>query len=401
MKKLLAAVALLALSLPVRAEPVAPLARIDGLWRAKITVNGVDVPFRVQFSGAGNNFKAWFFNGEEKVISTSGVSTPTTVLARFEQYNSRLEAKIANGVLDGAYTRDGKVYPVHAVPFRNPPPPAGAVPDIAGAWVIETGNTKGEKAWHLLLHQSGAEVSGAVLRVDGDTGALTGQYEDGHFTLSHFSGARPSVFVLTPQPDGTLDVLQNGKVKISAVRADVAREKGLPAPDDPMQHTTLRDPNVPLDFRFPDLAGRIVSSTDARFKGKVVILSVGGSWCPNCHDEAPLLEDLYRKFRGQGLEVVELSFEEGDQLKNPTRLRAFRKEYGLDYTVLLAGEPSQLAEKLPQAVNLDTFPATFFIGRDGLVKAIHAGFAGKAMGPMHDQLVGEINATVAKLLAEK
>ena len=185
------------------------------------------------------------------------------------------------------------------------------------------------------------------------------------------------------------------------MRAETARAKGLPAPDDPMQHTTLRDPKVPLNFSFPDLTGKIVSNTDTRFTGKVIILSLGGSWCPNCHDEAPLLEALYRKYRSQGLEVVELSFEEEDQLKNPTRLRAFRKEYGLDYTVLLAGEPSQLAEKLPQAVNLDTFPATFFVGRDGLVKAIHAGFAGKAMGKMHDELVAEINTTVTRLLAEK
>jgi len=275
------------------------------------------------------------------------------------------------------------------------------VPDIAGAWVIETGAATGERAWHLIVRQSGAEVSGAILRVDGDTGALSGRFENGRFTLSHFSGARPSLFVLTPMPDGSLDVLQNGVKKLTAVKGEVAREKGLPAPDDPMQHTTLRDPKIPLSFSFPDLAGRTVSNTDARFRGKVVIVSVGGSWCPNCHDEAPLLEDLYRRYRRQGLEVVDLSFEEADQLKNPTRLRAFRKEYGLDYIVLLAGEPSQEAEKLPQAVNLDTFPATFFIGRDGLVKAIHAGFAGKATGALHDRLVEEINATLAGLLAAR
>jgi hypothetical protein len=35
------------------------------------------------------------------------------------------------------------------------------------------------------------------------------------------------------------------------------------------------------------------------------------------------------------------------------------------------------------------------------VKAIHAGFAGKAMGKMHDELVAEINTTVTRLLAEK
>jgi hypothetical protein len=52
-------------------------------------------------------------------------------------------------------------------------------------------------------------------------------------------------------------------------------------------------------------------------------------------------------------------------------------------------------------VNLDTFPATFFIGRDGLVRSIHSGFTGKAMGHLHDELVEEITATVQRLLAER
>jgi thiol-disulfide isomerase/thioredoxin len=374
---------------------------LDGVWDAKVTVDKAAIPFRMQFSGSGDAFQAWFFNGDEKTLSTSGNSTATTILARFDQYNSKLEATLQNGELDGNYTRDGKVYPVHAVPYRAPAPPAGPVPDIAGAWVIENDKTTGERAWDLLVRQSGPEVTGAVLRVDGDTGVLSGRYEDGHFTMSHFSGARPALFVLTPAKGGSLDVLLNGTRKLVAVRQEVAREKGLPGPEDPAQHTTLRDPKTPLHFRFPDLEGHIVSDTDARFRNKVIILSIGGSWCPNCHDEAPLLEDFYRKYKGQGLEIVALSFEEEDQLKNPTRLRAFIREYGTDYTVLLAGEPSQLGEKLPQAVNLDTFPATFFIGRDGLVKAIHAGFAGKATGALHDQLVEEMNATLTKLLAEK
>ena len=72
----------------------------------------------------------------------------------------------------------------------------------------------------------------------------------------------------------------------------------------------------------------------------MVLVNITGSWCPNCHDEAPFLAELYRKYRSQGLEVVALSFEEGDQLTNPTRLRAFMKEYGIDYTVLLGGSPT-------------------------------------------------------------
>ena len=395
MRKLFAIALLLSCQIGIAAP-------IDGLWVGKLKVGDADIPFRVQFSGSGAGFKAWFFNnGDEKVLSTSGTSTATTIDASFAGYNSRLTAKLTNGALDGEYARDGKVYPVHAVPYRKPAPPAGPVPDIGGAWVVENGSTKGEKAWHLLITQKGADVTGAVLRVDGDTGELYGRYDDGHFTVSHFSGARPVVFVLTPAKDGTLDVLQNNKRKMTAVRAEVARQKGLPGPEDPTQHITMRDPKEPLKFSFPDLAGHMLSNTDPRFKGKVVIVSLGGSWCPNCHDEAPLMVDLYRKYKSQGLEIVDLSFEEDEQMKNPARLREFIKEYGITYPVLLAGDPSTEAAKLPQAVNLDTFPATFFIGRDGLVKSIHAGFAGTAMGQLHEELVAEINTTLAKLLAEK
>jgi hypothetical protein len=57
-------------------------------------------------------------------------------------------------------------------------------------------------------------------------------------------------------------------------------------------------------------------------------------------------------------------------------------------------------EKVPQAVNLNTWPATFFVGRDGLVKRIHAGFAAPASGDFHGQLKEEFASTIESLLAE-
>jgi hypothetical protein len=81
-------------------------------------------------------------------------------------------------------------------------------------------------------------------------------------------------------------------------------------------------------------------------------------------------------------------------------LRAFIKKYGIEYTVLLGGEPGEFKEKLPQAVNLNSWPTTFFVGRDGLVRGAHAGFAGPASGPVHEQTKKEFVATVERLLAE-
>jgi peroxiredoxin len=387
------AAAVLGLSSAALAQP------LEGLWSATVTVNDQQIPFRIGFSGAGANVKGWFFNGDEKVPSTGGTLENGALTLRFDHYATRLDAKLHDGSLDGTYGKEGRLYAFHAAPYHAATAAPDSAPSIAGLWDVAVNSPKGEKAWHLIVKQQGADVSAAILRVDGDTGLLTGSYQNGKFVVSHFSGARPSLMTLALKADGSLDVVQNGKV-LTAVRSSEARAKGLPAPDDPMQHTTMKDPNAVFSFSFPDLNGQLVSSRDARFRGKVILVAIGGSWCPNCHDEAPYLEELYRKYRQAGLEVVGLSFEEGDQLKDPTRLRAFVKQYGIDYPVLLAGEPSELNTKIAGVMNLNAWPTTFFIGRDGRVRAIHTGFAGAASGELHDEMAKEIETTLSRLLAE-
>ena len=228
----------------------------------------------------------------------------------------------------------------------------------------------------------------------------TGTYRDGKFVLSHFDGARPLLLEVTPQADGTIELVENGRQKYTAVRAAEARAKNVPAPTDPATHTSVKDASAPLHFSFRDLNGNLVSDTDERFRNKVVIVAIGGSWCPNCHDEAPFLEALYRKYHDRGLEIVGVFFEDADQLKDPTRVRAFIKQYGIEYPMLLAGETSELHDKFPQAVNLDCWPTTFFLGRDGRVRAVHAGYAAPASGVYHDDLEKDVNELLARLLGE-
>jgi thiol-disulfide isomerase/thioredoxin len=238
--------------------------------------------------------------------------------------------------------------------------------------------------------------------VDGDTGTLTGSYQDGKFVLSHFSGGRPALLVVTPQDDGTLAVDLKGQHHegvISAVRPEQARAKGLDLPTDADQHTRVTDPTKPFTFRFPDLNGNIVSNTDERFQGKVVLVNVTGSWCPNCHDEDEFLPALYNKYHAQGLEIVALDFEEPEQLADPVRLKTLVQEYGAKYPVLLGGETSTAKVKLPQAADWDSWPTTFFVGRDGLVKFVHAGFPSPGSGELYKKEKAEFIAKVEQLLA--
>jgi thiol-disulfide isomerase/thioredoxin len=245
----------------------------------------------------------------------------------------------------------------------------------------------------------------AILRIDGDTGSTPAHFKDGKWVLSHFDGGRPGVIVVTPKADGTLEIrqqvrpprqgqqrLRRGQPPMAAMppawspivrmspRPGSGRARRLPQP-----HQGV-DPNAKFTFNFPDNSGKLISQDDPRFKGKVVVAVVTGTWCPNCHDEAQYLVQLDKKYRDKGLAIVALNFEEPDQQDTLKRQKAFVKQYGVKYTYLTAGSPAQMWEKVPQLNHLDTWPATVFIGRDGKVKAVHSGFASPASGEFHAQL---------------
>jgi hypothetical protein len=116
-----------------------------------------------------------------------------------------------------------------------------------------------------------------------------------------------------------------------------------------------------------------------------------------------VLVDLYAKYKSQGLEVVALAYEyTGDQARDLEQLRIYRQRHGIEFPMLLAGttEPGEIARTLPQLVNFGAYPTTIYIGRDGKVDYIHAGFEGKATGERHQKLVQEMEHRIQAMLQE-
>jgi thiol-disulfide isomerase/thioredoxin len=380
---------------------------VEGTWDATVIVNDVSVPFRIEIEGTGAEVHSYFFNGDDRVNpSNSGSFQNDSLVLNFDSYATKLEATLKDGRLSGIYDRgSGTAYAFQAK--RHDPFLAAAedqhAPDISGLWEIQVKSPKGESAWHFVVNQKGAKIDAAVLRVDGDTGILAGNFKDGKFFLSHFTGERPFYVEVTPQSDGNLQLQIasfHDTQRLVALRPADARAKNLAPPEDPTEHTKLKDPSQPLRFSFPDITGHIVSNTDDRFQGKVVLVNITGSWCPNCHDETPFLEELYRKYHGLGLEIVALDFEPAEQLKSLSRVRAFIQRYGIEYTYLIAGEQGQLNEKIPQAENLNAWPTTFFVGRNGLVRSIHTGFTSQASGELDASLKDSVRNEIGQLLSE-
>jgi thiol-disulfide isomerase/thioredoxin len=409
---------------------------IDGRWDAALTGEGPPIVFRLDIAGAGPTLKGTFYDGFHPYDASSSAKFENgRLVLQAEHYLTTITAQLKNGELVGDTVLTGPGYTLqygfHAARHVEVAAgPAAAVPNVAGSWEIplDAPSSKGEKAFRLIVEQRGAELGASILRVDGDTGAYTGTFKDGKWVLSHFDGHRPGVIEISVRQDGALDVLAHNEAYAKAFRSDsgsgksdsysesplgpplihyvayrseVARAKGLPPPDDYLAHTTARDPHAKFTFSFPDADGKVVSNDDPRFKGKVVLAIVTGTWCPNCHDEAQYLVQLDRKYRDKGLAIVALDFEEPEQQGSLEREHAFVKQYGVKYTYLIAGAPSQMWEKVPQLVNLNTWPATVFIGRDGTVRAVHSGFASPASGEFNLQLKQEFTSKIEALLAER
>jgi thiol-disulfide isomerase/thioredoxin len=387
----------------------APAAKIDGLWDATIETATATIPFRFEIATKGASATGAFFEGDRKIESSEGTFAGGVLKLAWDHLNTALELTMTGDALTGGYVnRRPNARPQKVEMRRFVPVSADAtgVPQTTGTWEMrrlaeEVNAPRDTRTWWVFLRQSGAEVSGSILRVDGDTGTLVGRWKGGKLTLSHFAGERPNLFEATPNPDGTLNVTLNGNAHYTVVRSSEARAKGIPEPPDPSRYTSVKDPTTAFQFAFPDLTGKTVSSTDAVFKGKVVILSIGGSWCPNCHDEAPFLGELYRDYHARGLEIVGLMFEnDADPAVARPRVQSFIKKHAVRYQMLLAGTTQNIAERLPQIVNFGAYPTTIYLGRDGKVRGVHAGFASPATGEEHTRLKTELRELTEHLLAE-
>jgi thiol-disulfide isomerase/thioredoxin len=389
-------------------EAVAAPSRIAGRWDAMVVVNTVDVPFRFEIEQNDRDVVGFFFEGTRKVASTSGRFENGALTLEYDFLNTVLEAHVENDQLHGTYrNKRPNARPMEFRARRFVPLAAAArrAPQVGGEWVMyrtAQDTSKLDVSWRLHLQQSGAEVSGAILKTSGDSGTLAGRWQDGRLTMSHFAGDRPLIFEAELNPDGTLSITLDQTFTYRAARNAELGGKGIPQPPDLSRFTDVRNHGEPFHFSGSDLDGKMMSDADARFRGRVVVLTIGGTWCPNCRDEAPFLTELYKEFHARGLEVVGLFFEnDADPSVVRPRILSFITRYEVPFPILVSGTTNEAPAKLPQLLNFSVFPTTIVVGRDGQVRSVHAGFASAATGEAHARLTREQRALVERLLAER
>lgn len=275
------------------------------------------------------------------------------------------------------------------------------------SWLLAFGK---DDPWfgQLFIQRDGEACRGSIATSTGDFRFLHGHLRgNGAFVLQTFDGAHLFRFSGFVDAGGDIEeglfLSGNHYSTPFTGRSIAASESGLT--EAPIAQWT----GDPVAYTALDLSGDTVAWQASQAPG-VHILSVMGSWCPNCMDEHRLLLDLVE--RHPEVHVHTLAFERGVDLDHPDseangaaieRMKRYAAQMGVDrhadrWHIRVAGpaSKSKAQQTLPFLDKVVSFPTTVIMGVNGKSTPwIHSGFNGPATGPAHDLELARFEAAIS------
>ncbi len=354
----------------------------------------------------------YIINGNDHMLVDSILMKGDSVFFELPFFESGFAAKIKdNGNLEGVWIkRDGnsaRKLPFTAsyndpIRFQTNKPSAY---NITGMWttVFKNKENKESDAIGQFL-QNGSHITGTFLTPYGDYRFLEGVVSGDSLHLSGFDGSYALYFtgkiIKGNQISGGR--FYSGNADVQTWKAQKDNKAVLKAPE----NITKVKPNASkLDFSFPDMEGNMVSINDDRFKNKIVVIQIMGSWCPNCVDETKFFMDNYDYYTSKGVAFLGISYERTtDYAASVKALQPFQKRFQIPYPILIppvaVSDTLRTEKTLPQIGNIIAFPTTIFLDKQGNIKKIHTGFDGPATGDHYLKYKKEFEDTINELLKD-
>ena len=375
-----------------------------GKWRGEFTIRqNLPVPFNFEISGNG---MMYMLNADEKFETGKIVIKEDSIFVPLDQFDNELAFKIHKNILTGELRKQdhtGTPLLVKAeknITYRFKENKNLPSKNISGSYDIEftfeSGNHERSVA---IFKQNGKLLTGTFLKESGDARYLQGITEGNKFYLSSFIGSSPGYYTGTVNDDGTITGEQIGSRIKHSFKGKRDDNAALP---DAYKKISLSERKQLLSFSFPDADGNIISLKDEKYKNKVLIIPVTGTWCPNCIDEAAFLSPWYKKNKERGVEIITIHYErQADTAYSAKVMRRFRNRFDIQYDQVFGGLSN--SDTVRNTLNLPefkAFPTTLFIDKKGRISKIHSGYSGPATGKFYEDFIREFNEEVDRLLLE-
>lgn len=384
----------------------------EGIWRGILTLNdstGLILPFKFDLSFKNDSTKMIIRNGEENILVDEITFVQDSVIIRMPLFDSEFRCKaIGDSVLTGNWINHLRTKQ-NVIPFTANSgvtniydcPEYDENFSFGGKWECVFGPTDPDSAKAIgIFKQDGHKASGTFLTETGDYRYLEGCLFGKRMLLYGFDGSYAYVFHAEVMEDGTIWGEFYSGIHLNRTWLAKRNESFQLRNADSL--TALKSGFTKMDFVFPSIDNKKVSLSDEKYKNKVVVLQILGTWCSNCVDETMFLSDLDKKYKAQGLEVIGLAFEKTtDFEKAKKNISRLKKKYNAGYEFLISGfQPKDADKALPMINHVMSFPTTIFIDRKGSVRKIHTGYSGPATGEAHTQFKNETDLFIKTLLQE-
>lgn len=378
----------------------------QGVWRGVLELQGQQLPFGLEIQQTNNQWQAAVVNAGEKITLDEVYMEGDSIRIVMHIFDSELHAKISAEKLTGYFIKNfDRSY---RLPFtatagdthRYVEPSAQTSQNFSGTYALEFQSPIELYPSVGIFNQEGNHVTGTFLTPTGDYRYLQGNIIDNEILLSTFDGNHAFVFRAHMEGDSLKGNFYSGNASLESFKGIKNENAKLP---DAESLTYLKPGYETLDFSFPDLNKNLISPKDERFKNKVLILQIFGTWCPNCMDETKFLTDWYDQNKDRGVEILGLAYERKDDFEYASsRVKKMKDKLKVGYNFVIAGtyDKAQASETLPALNHVLSFPTTIFIGKDGKVKRIHTGFTGPGTGIYYEQFKERFNQIVNECLAE-
>ena len=380
-----------------------------GMWRATIEIQGKELPFNFEVErSSSDRLIIYLINAGERLMLDEVEVKGDSVDIALHIFDANIKGKIEGNTVTGLFIKNTAAdyrlpfKAVHGLAYRFPKTTtATEVPDFSGKYQVTFIHESDTTPAVGIFHQTGDSVTGTFLTPTGDYRFLQGNVSNGKMQLSTFDGNHAYLFSAVKAKDGTLQgEYYSGKTWFE--RWHGVRNENAVMPD-PDTLTYLKEGYHRIEFSFPDIDGNNVSLNDERYKNKVVILQLSGTWCPNCMDETRFLAPWYEQNKNRGVEIIGLAYERKPDFEYASaRVKKMIEKLNVTYDFVIAGtdDKEKASETLPMLNRVVAFPTTIFIGKDGRVRKIHTGFTGPGTGVYYEQFKEQFNQTVNELLAE-
>ena len=385
----------------------------NGSWRATLLrKDGLEIPFNFTTDTKGGKKVLYVKNAGEELLVDEVTVKGDSVFINLPFFESSIKAKLdAKGNLNGLWFKRlsdhdqimsfSAIYN-HAERFHPHLPPTK---NITGRWAVSFTNGSGKPLPAVgEFQQDGNKVTGTFLTPGGDYRFLQGIVDGDSLKLSTFDGGHAFLFTAFIKDDNTISSgnYYSGLSSPETWTADKNDSAKLP---DGYDQTHLKAGEDHLNFHFKSIDGKDVSINDPRYKNKVVVIQIMGSWCPNCMDETNFLSQYYHQNKNRGVEVIALAYERSDDFnRSVASINRFRNRFHVEYPMLVTGvtlnDPLKTEKTLPQLDNIKVFPTSIFIDKKGRVRKIYGGFEGPGTGVHYLEFQKEFNQTIDSLLAE-